>query len=979
MGEVFLGHDDALNRTVAIKRVRARAATDETALARFRREARTLAAVDHPGVVSIHTIGTTQTGALYLAMEYVEGIALNTVCTGPWPIAMAAGVVAQAAAALGATHAAGIVHRDVKPDNLLLDTRGLVRVVDFGLARRPDSLTDQVTADNIIIGTVPYMAPEQLMGAGVGAPADVFALGIVLYQLITGVHPFARGSHSATAVAIASVQRPPVRSLRSDLPEPLAQLVDTCLSAEPRYRAQDGTALAAALAPWVTDTLQADLARVVADPAQFIAGLPPTWKPRVAETRPARPRGQVDAKRVDAKRVDATGPTDPPTSAQTTEQSSPLAQGAPIFEQRHRRRWPWIAAALALVIGGGGVAIWPGIGQEGVEPPKAAPAVLAPAVMATGLQTIAILDFDGPEAAIHAVLADRVRVHLDSTPEERLRVVSLTGLQRSVWPQTPIDGRMDTDLLRRNSGSLGAIDFVIRGTVEGQTITLAATSLTNDAASWTAKVALPANDIAAVSAVSVAITERLQLPAPEARPRATSIAGYAAYLAARAAERRNDYGAIDDALTRTFELDPDHVEARCMHMGWLRSVRKTEQILEVAKRLLASDDVTPRQRLFLQANADLATGETVKAVQTLETISRRWPFYVDAQNALLALRFHTRGFKNLAEVERLARRALAFFPRGEHAASRLVRAMAFRGRADEAKTVLLTAGLTPEPRLSNDIWAEVYLYTGEYARADARFTAALKRAPLDMYAKNMRYVARILAGHCADATVGLMGDVTEYEIKGELTHAGWTIRLALQSMSCQRDWAGAEALLARWAKASPEGANVAPAWRARNAMAAGVAPAQVTARIDASLAQAPTPRGQAALFRLRARIDTRPTALSEAAKTSRTAASAPSASPRLRQEWSLTHRMLTLRGRALAGIDDAVLADYARLIVPWDQVRSESQLNLQLEAMAAYAEAAEHAGNDALAQQTWTRIATLKYPRIKGMDLYVKAQAKLAL
>ena len=149
-------------------------------------------------------------------------------------------------------------------------------------------------------------------------------------------------------------------------------------------------------------------------------------------------------------------------------------------------------------------------------------------------------------------------------------------------------------------------------------------------------------------------------------------------------------------------------------------------------------------------------------------------------------------------------------------------------------------------------------------------------------------------------------------------------------------------------------------------------------RIDAALEGEHDPDTQAALYRLMARVDTRASALEEAARATQSLANAPSTRPRRRQAWLLTHKMLALRARLLATPDAQVLAEYPRLAVPWDQVRSEGQLALQIEAMAAYAEAAEHVGERAQARAAWQAIADLKYPRIKGMDLSVKAQARLA-
>ena len=243
MGEVWKARDTRLDRLVAIK-------TSESRFSeRFDREARAIAAVNHPHVCSLYDVGPD-----YLVMEYVEGEWLR----GPVPIARALELADQILDAIDAAHEKGVVHRDLKPGNILLTKSG-VKVLDFGLAKvgntsvadaRCDADTRSVslTAEGSVLGTLPYMSPEQVEGREADARSDIFAFGIVLYELIAGARPFA-GETSANLVASILKEEPrPLNEVQPETPRGLAQVVRTCLEKDPEKRWQSARDVRHALA-----------------------------------------------------------------------------------------------------------------------------------------------------------------------------------------------------------------------------------------------------------------------------------------------------------------------------------------------------------------------------------------------------------------------------------------------------------------------------------------------------------------------------------------------------------------------------------------------------------------------------------------------------------------------------------------------------------------------------------------------------------
>src|SRR5438445_1302996 len=207
MAEVYVGTDRVLGRRIAVKILADRFAKDSSFVARFRREAQSAAALNHPNVVSVFDTGSDD-GTHYIVMEYIQGRTLSEVIKQDAPLLPERAVeIAQAAAeALDFAHRAGIVHRDVKPGNIMLTATGDVKVTDFGIARATSS--ESLTQTATVLGTATYFSPEQAQGERVDARSDIYSLGCVLYEMLTGQPPFV--ADTAVAVAYKHVRDDPV-------------------------------------------------------------------------------------------------------------------------------------------------------------------------------------------------------------------------------------------------------------------------------------------------------------------------------------------------------------------------------------------------------------------------------------------------------------------------------------------------------------------------------------------------------------------------------------------------------------------------------------------------------------------------------------------------------------------------------------------------------------------------------------------------
>jgi eukaryotic-like serine/threonine-protein kinase len=313
MANVYLAEDQELGRRVAIKILNERHANDEQFVERFRREAKNAAGLSHPNIVSIFDRGEAE-GTYYIAMEYLDGRSLKELIStrGPAPINVSVDYARQILAALRLAHRQGLVHRDIKPHNVLVDGEGRVKVTDFGIARAGPS---QMTEEGSIIGTAQYLSPEQAQGAPVTPASDLYSVGIVLYELLTGTVPFAGESPVELAMKHLSKVPEPPSHIRPEVPRDLDFVVMRALAKGPGERYQ------------TADEMDADLARV----ARGVAVSPETEEAATA----------IIAQPITAATV-AQPPVPPP----------PVYYDYDEPVERRRPFWPWLLALALVVLAG---------------------------------------------------------------------------------------------------------------------------------------------------------------------------------------------------------------------------------------------------------------------------------------------------------------------------------------------------------------------------------------------------------------------------------------------------------------------------------------------------------------------------------------------------------------------------------------------------------------------------------------------------
>jgi serine/threonine-protein kinase len=312
MADVFLAHDQYLDRSVAVKVLFPEYARDPSFVERFRREAQNAAMLNHPNIVGVYDYGQER-GTYYIVMEYVEGRSLRDILRseGAFPAMSAARITAEIAAALDFAHRHGVVHRDIKPGNVLITPSGQVKVADFGISANPMDAAQGLTQTGAVIGTATYFSPEQAQGHTVDGRTDVYALGVVLYEMLTGVAPFS--AESPVAVAMKHVREQPIPPSQrvTDIPPDLERIVLTALTKDANARYQSA------------EDLRADLIRF-------------------ARGRPLSAAGAVPVAGTDAPTVLAT-PRAPDTPATR-------AAHADMWQEPPRRWGPIVATLLGLAL-----------------------------------------------------------------------------------------------------------------------------------------------------------------------------------------------------------------------------------------------------------------------------------------------------------------------------------------------------------------------------------------------------------------------------------------------------------------------------------------------------------------------------------------------------------------------------------------------------------------------------------------------------
>ncbi len=327
MADVYLAEDEELGRRVAIKILNDRHANDEQFVERFRREAKNAAGLSHPNIVSIYDRGEAE-GTYYIAMEYLDGRSLKelVLARGPLPIADAISFTRDVLVALRFAHRKGVVHRDIKPHNVMADADGRLKVTDFGIARAGAS---QMTEAGSIIGTAQYLSPEQARGSAVDQRSDLYSVGVVLYELLTGTVPFTGESPVEIAMKHLSDTPQPPSVKRPDIPPDLDMIVLRALAKNPEDRFQ------------TAEEMDAELERVAQG-----AGV-------TTETADAA-----------TAVLSGTGLSGAPTAITPPRRPPPAARPSYRYDEpppRRRPFWPWLLALLVVVLAG--VAGWYAYGQ----------------------------------------------------------------------------------------------------------------------------------------------------------------------------------------------------------------------------------------------------------------------------------------------------------------------------------------------------------------------------------------------------------------------------------------------------------------------------------------------------------------------------------------------------------------------------------------------------------------------------------------
>ena len=323
MANVYLAEDQELGRRVAIKILNDRHANDEQFVERFRREAKNAAALSHPNIVSIYDRGEAE-GTYYIAMEFLEGRSLKELIVqrGPAPVTVSVEYARQILSALRFAHRHGIVHRDIKPHNVLVDSEGRVKVTDFGIARAGVS---EMTEAGSIVGTAQYLSPEQARGTDVDQRSDLYSLGIVLYELLTGTLPFTGDTPVEIAMKHLSTVPEAPSARRPEVPRDLDLIVTRALAKDPRDRYQSA------------EEMEADLER-------FLRG---------AAVSPETEESATQIMRAPTQPLAATAATMIAPPRRTTQLPPPPPVYYDLEEPIHRRPvWPWIAALLFVAAAG---------------------------------------------------------------------------------------------------------------------------------------------------------------------------------------------------------------------------------------------------------------------------------------------------------------------------------------------------------------------------------------------------------------------------------------------------------------------------------------------------------------------------------------------------------------------------------------------------------------------------------------------------
>lgn len=370
MGVVYKGYEPALGRYVAIKELSPALAHDDNLVERFLREARSMAVLNDPHIIQVYFIGTDETtGQPFFAMEFVEGDSLSGLLKreGKLSVENALKIMQQTALGLATAHDKGVIHRDIKPGNLMLTPRGNVKIADFGIALATQDFSKKLTSTGEFVGTPGYLSPEICIGKTVDQRSDIFSLGVVLFEMLTGRVPFMEESPLGLMLEVVKAEFPDIRQLNGEVDLQAAEILAKMVAKDPADRYQDCHALAEALQahPLVArgGTIKFNLPKALVSSATVIGvPTPASQKQRVATAPPIVARSSTGAVQSLQHTPTAAGAAAamPPVQAMPPQAIPPQAPQPPRASALERSRQPGngskaalaIAAALVLLVGG---------------------------------------------------------------------------------------------------------------------------------------------------------------------------------------------------------------------------------------------------------------------------------------------------------------------------------------------------------------------------------------------------------------------------------------------------------------------------------------------------------------------------------------------------------------------------------------------------------------------------------------------------